>query len=133
MNYVKSLNRLSSFDSENNIPVFPGHRLFYNGRFNIIHSCYVRAQEIIRFHVARCNDILKILQDAPAAVEEIARRHFPDAQLRGAGLLMAQDEIISHLEVLEENEDIRWTGEKEDVVQPTGTVNFLNALTAYLH
>jgi glyoxylase-like metal-dependent hydrolase (beta-lactamase superfamily II) len=133
MNYINSLNRLSLLNSENDRPVFPGHRLFYNGRFNLIHSCTDRAKEIIRFHIDRCSDILRILQDAPAGVEEIVDSHFSETLLQGAGQIMANEEITSHLEVLEEYGDIRWTGEKGDMVQPTGTSNFLDALNSYLH
>jgi glyoxylase-like metal-dependent hydrolase (beta-lactamase superfamily II) len=132
INYIKSLNRLASLDVESIRPVFPGHRLFYNGRFNLIHSCSGRAREIIRFHIDRCSDILKILQDGPAGVDEIAVRHFPESQLDGAGKTMAHDEIMAHLEVLEACGDIRWTGEKRDVVRPTGTTHYLSILNAYL-
>lgn len=133
MNYIKSLNKIASLASQTLQSTFPAHRLFYNGEFNIIHSCSHRAKEIIQFHIDRCRDILNITQNKPAGIEEIAIQHFPPSALAGTGKSMAQDEIMAHLEIMEECGDICWVGENKDIAKPTGSNKFLSTIAAYLH
>jgi glyoxylase-like metal-dependent hydrolase (beta-lactamase superfamily II) len=132
MAYLKSLNKLGSLTSETIAATFPAHRLFYNGQFNIIHNCSERAKEIIEFHIDRCHDILTIIKDKPASIDEIATQLFPPIQIRGTGMLLAQDEVKAHLEVMEECRDVRWVGDNKDLVQSTGANNYLGVMGKYL-
>jgi len=131
INYCHSLRTLAGF-SPHPKAAFPGHRLFYNGAFNLIHSVPERAKEIIRFHIDRCRDILRIIDGKPTRLEAIARQHFSQSSLVGAGMLMAQNEIMAHIEVMEESGDVRWIGENKDRVQCTGSHNCLDVIGAYL-
>ena len=45
---------------------------------------------------------------------------------------MARRELMAHLEVMEESGDIRWAGENKDIVQPTGSRNFIDVFNRYL-
>jgi len=126
--YVRSLKKLSSITSETIVATFPAHRLFYNGQFNIIHNCSERTKEIIQSHIDRCHDVLAIIKDKPAGIDEIATQHFPPSQLRGTGMLLARDEVKAHLEVMEECGDIRWVGDNRDLAEPTGSNNYLGAI-----
>jgi hypothetical protein len=132
MNYIKSLDRIAHGPSEPAMAAFPAHRLFYGGQFNMIHSSCDRAKEIIQFHIDRCRDILNILDDKPASIEEIAIRHFPLSRLTGTGRRLAQTEILAHLEIMEECGDICWAGVNGDKVQPTGSETCLSVIGAHL-
>jgi glyoxylase-like metal-dependent hydrolase (beta-lactamase superfamily II) len=131
MNYMMSLHKLTNLTPQPTA-IFPGHRLFYNGGFNLIHSLYGRAREIIQFHIERCRDILRIMDTKPIGLDAIASQHFPASSLVGVGKIMARDEIMAHIEVMEKCGDVCWVGESRDMVQWTGSNNFLNVIGAYL-
>jgi glyoxylase-like metal-dependent hydrolase (beta-lactamase superfamily II) len=131
INYIKSLHKFTNLTPQP-MAIFPGHRLFYNGGFNLIHSLYGRAREIIQFHIDRCRDILRIIDTKPTRLDAIALQHFPASSLVGAGKIMARDEVMAHVEVMEKCGDVCWVGENRDMVQWTGSNNFLNVVGAYL-
>jgi glyoxylase-like metal-dependent hydrolase (beta-lactamase superfamily II) len=131
MNYIKSLHKLAGLDPQP-VAIFPGHRLFNNDRFNLMDSPIGRAREIIQFHIDRCRDILRIIDCKPAGLDEIAFQHFSASSLAGVGKLMAGNEIMAHLEVMEKCGDISWVGENKDRLQGTGSNNFLELIGAYL-
>jgi glyoxylase-like metal-dependent hydrolase (beta-lactamase superfamily II) len=131
MNYIKSLNKIAYLASQPLQATFPAHRLFYNGQFNLIDSS-ARAKEIIQFHIDRCCDILRIIGSKPAGITDIAMQHFPPSRLAGMGKSMAKNEIMAHIELMEECGDVCWVGENKDMVQKTGTSNCLKAVEAYL-
>ena len=133
MNYIKSLSKITRLASQPIQATFPAHRLFYDGRFNIIRSSSDRAREIIQFHIDRCRDILDIIDNKPTGMDDIAIRHFPPSLLVGMGKSMALNEVMAHIEIMEECGDVCLTGEKKDVAQGTGSNNFLAAMAAYLH
>jgi glyoxylase-like metal-dependent hydrolase (beta-lactamase superfamily II) len=132
LNYIKSLNNIMCLSSQPFQATFPAHRLFYNGRFNIISSSSQRAKEIIRFHIDRCRDILKIVNNKPTGLDYIVERHFPPSMLKGMGKLMASDEVMAHLELMEACGDVRVDKKKQYVVEPTGSHNFVDSMAAYL-
>ena len=133
MNYIKSLNKIICLAYQPLQATFPAHRLFYNGQFNIIHSSSDRANEIIQFHIDRCRDILNIVDNKPTRIKDIVLQYFPSSLLAGTGEIMAQNEVMAHIEMMEECGDIRLAGEKKDVVQCTGSNNFLTKIGVYLH
>jgi hypothetical protein len=69
---------------------------------------------------------------AKASKEDIAIRHFPPSLLAGMGKLLAINEVKAHIEIMEELGDICWVGEEKNVVQRTGSNNFLITMGAYL-
>jgi glyoxylase-like metal-dependent hydrolase (beta-lactamase superfamily II) len=131
INYIKSLHKLAVLTPQP-MAIFPGHRLFYNGGFNLIDSLRGRAREIIQFHIDRCRDILRIMDSKPTGLDEIALQHFSTSSLAGVGKLMARDEVMAHVEVMEKCGDACWVGENQDRVQCTGSNNFLDVIGAYL-
>jgi glyoxylase-like metal-dependent hydrolase (beta-lactamase superfamily II) len=131
INYVKSLQKLANLTPQPTA-IFPGHRLFHNGEFNLIPNLSIRAKEIIQFHIDRCRDILRIIDKEPAGLDQIAAQHFPASSLAGGGNLMAQDEIMAHVEVMEKCGDVCWVGENRDMVQRTGSNNFAELIGRYL-
>jgi hypothetical protein len=132
MNYIKSLSKVAYLNSQPLKATFPAHRLFYNGRFNLLDSSE-RAKEIIKFHIDRCRDILRIIGNEPTGVADIVVQHFPPSRLAGMGKQLAENEIRAHIEIMEACGDIRWASENRDIVQCTGTSNYLNAIEVYLH
>lgn len=133
MNYIKSLNKITCLTSQPLQATLPAHRLFYNGQFNIIHSSSDRAKEIIQFHIDRCRDILNIIDNKLTRIEDIVPQHFAPSLLVGMGKLMALNEIMAHIEIMEECGDVCLAGKKKDIAQHTGSNNFLTVMGAYLH
>jgi len=131
INYMKSLHKLAGLTPQP-MAIFPGHRLFHNGGLNLIDSLWGRAKEIVQFHMDRCLDILRIIDSKPEGLDVIAVQHFPESLLTGAGKLMARNELMAHVEVMEKCGDVCWVGENRDRVQHTGTHNFLDVIKKYL-
>ncbi len=131
MNYIKSLNKIVRLSSQPLKATFPAHRLFYNGRFNLVDSSE-RATEIIQFHLDRCRDILRIIDGKPVSIEDIVVQHFPPSRLSGMGKALAENEIKAHLEIMMECGDIRWTGESKELVRRTASGNYLDVIGSYL-
>ncbi len=131
MNYIKSLSKVACLNSQPLKAMFPAHRLFYNGRFNVLDSSE-RAKEIIQFHIDRCRDILRIIDNKPTGMADIVVQHFPPSRLAGFGRVLAENEIRAHVEIMETCGDVCWTGENKELVQCTGTSNYLKAIDVYL-
>jgi glyoxylase-like metal-dependent hydrolase (beta-lactamase superfamily II) len=131
MNYIKSLSKIADLYSQPLKATFPAHRLFYNGRFNLLDSCQ-RAKEIIQFHIDRCRDILKIIDGKPTGIKEIVVQHFPPSRLAGMGKSLAENEVRAHLEIMEDCGDIIWERGSRDIIEGTGTSKCLDIIGSYL-
>jgi glyoxylase-like metal-dependent hydrolase (beta-lactamase superfamily II) len=120
--YIKSLKKLREIGEKfPDLLVLPAHRLFYNGRWNVL-NVGARVDELIQHHIVRCADILKILNQGPKSATEIAVEHFEERLLKGFGMLLAENEIISHCELLIASGDVRLAG--DDRYMATGSTNF---------
>jgi len=98
--YIKSLNKLIRLGAQyDNLLVLPGHRLFYDNQWHEV-DLRQRAQELIAHNVDRCGEILDILSSDPLTATDIARSYFAEPLLKGVGILMAENEICSHCELL---------------------------------
>ena len=129
--YLKSLRKIADIETDLHA-TFPAHRLFFKGKFNLIDRVQARASEIIQFHIDRCRAILRILESGPTGVDDIARRHFLPDQLKGYGTIMARNELISHIEIMENCGDVRWVGEQGELLEHTGSAECLNVMRAYV-
>ena len=76
---------------------------------------------------------MNIIDKNPAVIAEIATQHFRPSLLTGTGKLLAQNEIMAHIEIMEECGDICWAGENKDIAQHTGSNKCLSIIGAYLH
>ena len=133
INYIKSLQKIKSLPPAWIRATFPAHRLFYNGKFNVIHDLRQRADDIIQFHIQRCNDILNILNAGICNVSEISVEYFEPSLLKGVGgKFLAQNEILSHLEVLAECGDVTWQDFSTGIARPTGSHRYEQTLFKYL-
>jgi glyoxylase-like metal-dependent hydrolase (beta-lactamase superfamily II) len=122
MAYISSLKKLKAIAEELVDPVvLPAHRFFYNGQWNNI-NLITRANELIAHHTQRCGDILKILEQGPKTAREIAMAHFDENLLKGFGILMAENEVISHCELLCACDDT--VLKKDEKFAATGSINF---------
>jgi glyoxylase-like metal-dependent hydrolase (beta-lactamase superfamily II) len=120
--YIRSLKRLAALGREfPRIRVLPAHRLFYNDRWGII-ELVERSEAIIEHHIQRCASILEVLEDSPKTAVEIARAYYEPKLLKGFGISMAENEIKSHLELLEHSGDILWSS--EGLASATGKTDF---------
>jgi glyoxylase-like metal-dependent hydrolase (beta-lactamase superfamily II) len=124
--YIKSLKKLRGIGEKfPDLLVLPAHRLFYDGRWNEL-NLVARVDELIGHHIFRCADILKILNQGPRNAHEIAVEHFEERLLKGFGMLLAENEIISHCELLSACGDV---GLREDNrYMATGSTNFESAI-----
>lgn len=120
--YLRSLKELRALGlAHPEIVVLPAHRLYYGGRFNVL-ALTGRVDELIQHHVARCADILRILAAGPQDLEAIARAHFEPDKLKGPGIMMANNEVACHCELLLEARDV--TRLEDKTYAATGSQNF---------
>ena len=104
--YIRSLKKLVALGRENNRLVLPAHRLFYEGQWNELDLAQ-RASELIEHHLTRASAFLELLQSGPKTVRELSLAHFDNGKLKGAGKRMADNEVISHLELMLHAGDVR--------------------------
>ena len=90
------------------LKIFPAHRLYYDGQWNDMNLAG-RIDEILSHHTVRGLDILDILSTGPQTAREITLKHFKEKQLKGFGVLMGENEVVSHLELLQTLGDVSLT------------------------
>ena len=104
--YIRSLKKLQEVGTRmEQLIVLPAHRLFYNHRWNEM-ALNKRVQELLAHHVARCAGILESLKQGPKTARELAAACFDTALLKGTGMVMAENEILSHCELLQTSGDV---------------------------
>ena len=124
--YIKSLKKLEKIGERfPDLLVLPAHRLFYDNHWNEF-KLQKRVNELIEHHILRCADILKILKQGPKSAREIAVEHFEERLLRGFGILIAENEILSHCELLSASEDITLTENRKFMA--TGSTIFASLI-----
>lgn len=120
--YIRTLKSLKQLGETNDeILALPGHRLYYDGRWNFF-RLKDRSAEIIEHHIDRCRDIERILGKGSKTVREIMQEHFEPSLLEGMGFYMARNEILSHLELMVDCGDIRTID--EEPITGIGSGNF---------
>lgn len=124
--YIRSLAKLKEVGKGlGDLVVLPAHRLFYNGVWNEI-DLVTRIDELIEHHVQRCGAILEIVMKGAKTAREIAMEYFDAPLLKGFGILMAENEVISHCELLSAFGDV--VSEGDEKFAATGTMNFGSAI-----
>ena len=124
--YIHSLKILQAMAVKSpNIIFLPAHRLFYNNHWNEM-NLQTRIDELIEHHIERCYDIIRILKQGPKTAKEIAVEHFEEPLLRGSGILMAENEMVSHCELLIASEDV--IEEKDMRFTASGSSNFISII-----
>ena len=104
--YIRSLKKLIEIAGEApGLLVLPAHRFYYHGSWNPV-DLESRAKELIEHHIQRCGAIIDILNNGAKTAEEIAAEHFEENLLEGFGSIMAENEIVSHCELLIESGDV---------------------------
>ena len=117
--YIRSLGQLAA-SKENLIHplLMPGHRLFHRGAWNVP-DLSDRIGELVEHHIDRCAAILAILENGPKTASEIAERHFNSKLLKGMGIHMAVNEVLSHCELLADSGDVKL--EHDRIIRTNGT------------
>ncbi len=124
--YIRSLAKLKEIGkSLGDLIVLPAHRLFYNSRWNEL-NLLTRIDELVEHHIQRCGAILKILEKGARTVREIAVEYFDEPLLKGFGILMAENEVISHCELLSACGDV--VSIEHYKFAATGNMNFESAI-----
>lgn len=129
--YIRSLKKIIKIARQHpGLLVLPGHRLYYNDRWNPI-DLAGRAKELLGHHIQRCGAIIEILKAGPQTAEQIARKHFEAQLLEGFGNQMAVNEIVSHCELLTQSGDvITGMGGTYVAAGSTRFENYIEKLTA---
>ena len=125
--YLKSLGKALTIDRHP--PVFPAHRLFNHGRFNIRNL--QRGQEIVRHHVRRLEQVIEVMAEGADTPAKVTEELFPPRKLAGGGFFAAVSEVVSHLELLADMGDIQVT--QDGHIRRNGTDRFhseIEAMTA---
>ena len=100
--YIRSLGR--TLQLERSATVLPAHRLYNHDRFNVRNLR--RAQEIVRHHVRRLDQMIVALDQGADTPEKLAAEMFPPRKLTGGGFFAAVSEVVSHLELLADTGDV---------------------------
>jgi glyoxylase-like metal-dependent hydrolase (beta-lactamase superfamily II) len=125
--YLSSLGKTLRLDRH--ATVLPAHRLFNHGRFNVRNL--QRAREIVRHHVRRLERVIEVLDEGADTPAKITEELFPPRKLMGGGFFAAVSEVVSHLELLVDVEDVHVS--QDGRITRSGTDNFhprIEAMTA---
>jgi glyoxylase-like metal-dependent hydrolase (beta-lactamase superfamily II) len=126
--YIRSLKKLERIGTRmDQLIVLPAHRLFYNHRWNEM-VLNKRVPELLTHHVERCALILESLSQSPKTAGELAAVCFDAALLKGTGIVMAENEILSHCELLQSSGDV--VSCNGGGFEATGTSAFESAIEA---
>jgi glyoxylase-like metal-dependent hydrolase (beta-lactamase superfamily II) len=126
--YIRSLKKLERIGTrKEHLIVLPAHRLFYNHRWNEM-DLNQRVRDLLAHHVARCARILESLKQGPKTARELASACFDAPLLKGTGIVMAENEILSHCELLQASGDV--TSRNGGRFEATGTSAFESAIEA---
>ncbi|MBW1850810.1 MAG: MBL fold metallo-hydrolase [Deltaproteobacteria bacterium] len=92
--YIRSLKKFGKLViGLSDVLILPGHRLFYHNQWNNIDP------------ISRIDG--EILAGEPKEVKEIVVNHFRESYIKGLGMHMAENEIMSHLELLLDCGDVQ--------------------------
>lgn len=126
--YIRSLKRLRTIGLKYpGMLVLPGHRLFSRGKWNEI-ELVKRTEELLHHHLDRCGDILRIIEASPKTARQIAKEHFDQRLLKGFGINMAENEVLSHCEFLVASGDITVQG--DGIYKATGSRKFPSLMSS---
>lgn len=100
--YLRSLRLIANLGDD--LSVLPAHRLFSKGKFNF--ETTERAEDILQHHAVRLGRILHRMGTEPTSLERITRGVFARRKLIGGNLYMALSEIVAHIELLEDADDL---------------------------
>jgi len=124
MAYIRSLDKLNKQCRDTEL-LLPGHRLFEKGRPNYLRPAD-RAAEILRFHIERCGNILRILDGRALDLDQISIELFEPRLRKGFGKYLSHREVMSHLELLAVQGDVAWVDGPTFSSKSTGSENYKN-------
>lgn len=126
--YLRSLKKLERIGADmGQLIVLPAHRLFYNNRWNEM-ELNKRVRDLLTHHIERCARILESLKQRSKTARELAADCFEAALLKGTGIAMAENEILSHCELLQTCGDVvSCNGGR---LEASGTSNFESVIEA---
>jgi len=131
MSYIRSLDKLHKQCRDTQL-LLPGHRLFEKGKPNYLKPSE-RAAEILRFHIERCGNILKILDGRVLDLDEISIELFDPRLRRGFGKYLSQREVMSHLELLAVQGDVEWVDGSKFTSRATGSENYKDFFRQFIN
>jgi len=127
--YIRSLDKLQKQCRDTQL-LLPGHRLYEKGQPNYLKPAE-RAAEILRFHVERCGNILRILDGRVLDLDQISIELFEPRLRKGFGKYMSHREVMSHLELMAIQGDIAWADGPDFPSRATGSDNYRQFFSQY--
>ena len=94
--YLQSLKRIESLGQD--YALLPGHLLMVRGR--IRWQSPRRARQLLNAHLTRVENILEVVTDAPAKIEDIAKRYFHPRLIEERGIDRSVASIAPHIDFL---------------------------------
>ena len=116
--FLRSLHRIA--DLGPTMSVLPAHRLYNRSKFNFLDAG--RGTELIDHHGKRLARTVNRLGNRPVGLEEMTRAIFDRGKLMGGNLFAALTEMVAHIELLEDTEDL--TVSDDGQLEATGNDNF---------
>ena len=107
-------------DLGEDVAVLPAHRFYNRDRFNFINT--LRARWLIEHHAQRLENILARVGSNSIELEQLTRGIFERRKLMSGNLNAALTEIVAHVELLQDTQDLEMT-EKGELVR-TGSENY---------
>ncbi|MDA1128612.1 MAG: MBL fold metallo-hydrolase [Chloroflexi bacterium] len=102
---LTSLKRMAALDGD--ITVLPAHRAFHRGKLNPIGL--ERATEILEHHRNRCHELTDIMKTGPIDLASLTTKYFSGRELEEQNFFLAFNEIMSHIELMQEAGDVSAT------------------------
>ncbi len=126
--YIRTLKQLRQIGSRlEHLRILPGHRLFFRGQWNAM-DLVSRVDELVEHHLNRCSDILRIAAKGASSAKEIAGAYFAESLLKGLGIHLALNEVMSHCELMEIAGDL--VMDRDNVAAVTGSKRFESIIRA---
>ena len=116
--YLRSLKMIAEMGPS--VAVLPAHRLYNRDKFNF--ETAERAQVTIDHHGERLGHVLQCLGNNTVSLEHLTRQVFEYRKLEGGNLYAALAEMVAHVELLEDAEDLIVTDDAR--VEAKGTDNY---------
>ncbi|HZA23094.1 MAG TPA: MBL fold metallo-hydrolase [Dehalococcoidia bacterium] len=116
--YLQSLKLVAELGED--VAVLPAHRFYNRDRFNFINV--LRAGQLIQHHSQRLGNILDRIGSNSVGLEQLTRGIFERRKLMSGNLYAALTEIVAHIELLQDTQDLEVT-EKGELIC-TGSENY---------
>jgi glyoxylase-like metal-dependent hydrolase (beta-lactamase superfamily II) len=116
--YLRSLQKVA--DMGPSVSILPAHRLYNRSRYNFLNA--TRGTELIQHHAKRLARTVSRVGNRPVGLEQLTRAIFDRGKLMGGNLYAAVSEMVAHVELLEDADDLKISDDGQ--LEATGSANY---------